>query len=370
MPPVSRALRLLLSLVGLCAALVSWAGPARADVLASTVRVGLTTSGDAPVDVVVDVDYVPLARQFTLGLPDVLDLAPGETLDTGATSVDLAGLKAASADVSDYLGARLHVVRGDLRCTPAAVGAPSVIEDGAVAAIRTTLTYTCAGSGRLRISSDVFSRTDAVTDNTVTHVAYTIDGVEGTTLLTSVQQVVDLPGGGAAAQLGRFLVLGLLAPWTPAVLLFLVAPLLGARGNRKAALAAAIFAGGAVAGIGLEAVFPDVVPGWLILALVILSIAVVAFERILVRAIPTHPTILGLAGIVHGVALARALAIDPHPSGTRVLSMIAYALAAVASLAIMFALYLVVRRAIDIVVRRVRPAAFDVPSPHPVVEQS
>jgi hypothetical protein len=339
-----RPLALVLAIAPVLACPVVAASPATAHVRSTTVRVDAVSHG-RDITAGVDVEYEILARH--LGPPAAErdgDAAAGPAPAPPPSVLDDVAPAAAA-----YLGSRLLLSRGSVRCEPDPRPRADLVQGMEVSRVRLTLAYSCASAGALRVSSDVFGVRDAVVDDTVTILTYDIDGSRGTEVLDTGRTQVTIGATRLVDQLGRFLVLGvehLVTGWDH--LLFLLALLLGARRLRDVVSVATAFTCAHSVTLLLGALGWVQAPSWLVEPLIALSIAFVAAENLLGAQPGTRlPVVFGF-GLLHGLGFAGSLSIDSALSWSLLASLLSFnvgiELAQVALISVIFPGLLVLRR--------------------------
>lgn len=315
--------------------------------------------GDATADVsvVLDLEYDLLMKSAWLR---------AEAYEATGRADQLAQLDEHEAEVDGYVTDRFAVAYDGEPCLPSLVAA-DVVERGERAYASLAYTFSCDGEaeGVHEVSSALFPDAESFVHSTETIVAYTLDGEEGSAVLTAASPTLTTGEHRLLKQVGEFFVLGgehLLLGIDH--VLFLLALLIGSRRLRDVVWTATAFTVAHSVTFLLAALGVVSVPAVVVEPVIAASIAVVAVVDLVqirrgpglaepagavlgsragrpvrdalrwhgpagTRAAPTgwdrwRLPVVFVFGLVHGVGFAGALGIDAAWSWTLLLSLLSF----------------------------------------------
>ncbi|GIF78282.1 HupE/UreJ family protein [Asanoa siamensis] len=313
-------MRFLAALASLVAVFVVAAPTAaQAHVRSTDVAVDLRGAGDS-VAAVVDLEYDVLARLISLDGALSLDADPA----TAEVPTDLrrASLSAHATEVAAYVGERLRLSRSSIGCTARADGHVALADSGAV---RASLVYDCTAVGALTVRGDIFRASDGVVDDTITTVAYDVDGSRGTALLDTGNTTFTVGRGDLSSEIPRFLRLGALDLLLgPEHVLFLLVLLLGAQRLRDVVEVAVAFTVAHSATLVLAALGWVDVPAWIVDPLIALSIVYVAVDNLLAPKRSHRLPAVAAFGLLHGLGFAEAVSVDGPLSTDTLVDLVSF----------------------------------------------
>lgn len=308
-----------------------------------------TTSASADIERSSGTVSVELVLEYDLLMKSAWLYA--EAYDATDREVQLEQLAEHSDAVDDYVTERFAIDADGERCHLERAGTGDIRdrEARAFAVLRYTADCPGAADAQLRASSALFPDLEGFVHDTETLVAWSLDGVGGSAILTAASPTTEL--GAMTPHVAEFFLLGaehLLLGLDH--LLFLVALLLGARTLRGIIVTATTFtvahsATFLLAGMGFVGVPAAIVEP--VIALSIVAAAIAVFVRREVPARYRMPVVFAF-GLLHGLGFASALGIDAQWSWELLGSLLAFnfgiEVVQLAIIAVAFPLLLLLRR--------------------------
>lgn len=315
---------------------------------ATTTAYAEITGGDDTITAMLDLEYDLLTKSAWLY---------AEAYEATERTEQLRQLELNADAVYDYVTARFAITRDGVACAPEPAGAADVHTRGERPFALLSLEYACPGDGTYAVSSALFPDAETFVHSTRTVVHYTVDGHEGSQVLTAAEPTVELTGAARGHQIGEFFVLGaehLL--FGPDHVLFLLSLLLGARGLRDVLLTASAFTAAHSVTFLLAATGVVTAPAALVEPVIAASIVAVAIadvvllrrESLRARFVRWRLPVVFVFGLVHGLGFAGALGIDEEWSWPLLLSLLSFNIGIEAAqlliIAVVFPLLVLLRR--------------------------